>query len=306
MSASFGALGDLYEDAAEVVRRRGRAYPAAIEPISGRRADDVLILHQRRAQLDDRLRAAGQSHVAAVARRGSALHDGEVLVLERVEEGRAAAAVSSYFSMLASCDSLRAEYLAVDRVRRGLASLPLRELAHRAAGGEPLRNGAGRAAALGISVLVTVAAGDGRGFVVGRRHARLATDPGAWHVAPSGMLERSPAADPVLATAAKELREELGIRLGLGDLGARLLVLGVGYDLLRLKPEICLRLDLQEHELAARRLRLTPAEYSQAQVVPLDAQGFAGFWRERPPGALTPAAVASVALLEASANASSA
>lgn len=306
MNVSFEALADLYGDVSNVVWRQGHAYPAAIEPITDCRADEILRLHRRPAHLDARLRAAGERHLAAVADHGGALYDGEVVVLERIEDGVIAAAISSYFSMLASCDSLRAEYLAAGGVRCGLVSLPLRELAHRAAQREPLRNGRGRAAALGLSMLLTVAAGEGRAFVIGRRHARLATDPGAWHVVPSGMLERSPVGDSVLATAAKELREELGIGLAPLDLRARLLVLGVGYDLLRLKPEICLRLDLEPHELAGRRLGLAPAEYSEAQIVPLDARGFARFWRERPPATLTPAAVASVALLEASTNASSA
>jgi 8-oxo-dGTP pyrophosphatase MutT (NUDIX family) len=119
-----------------------------------------------------------------------------------------------------------------------------------------------------------------------------------WHVAPSGTLEPSPQ-DPVLALVERELAEELGITLGNAtDVRSRLVTLGVGFDLLRLRPEICLRLDLESHEYPPGGPVLTPDEFQQRALIPLSAEGIEAFWKAHTPEMLTPAAAATVALLE--------
>lgn len=302
MSASFESLAELYGTATRIVRRNGLAYPAAIEPVSDASVDGFVAARERTMPLDEQLDSMGKRHVAAVRRRGATLYDGEVVVLERVKTGRVSAVRSSYFAMLASCDALRNEYLGSVATRPTLADLPLRAVAHAAADGDPLHCGIGRAAALGVSVLITVPAGEWRAFLLGRRQWTLATDPGIWHVVPSGMVEDCASGDPVLATAAKELWEELSLELSTGALRDRLAVLGVGYDLLRLKPEVCLRLDLDTIDLRGRRLIPSPSEYSRLRLFDVSPAGLDAFWRDHAPDELTPAAAATVALLEASAK----
>ena len=116
-----------------------------------------------------------------------------------------------------------------------------RRRAARAGGGAGRRRPAAprrrRVAALGLSVATVLP--DGR-VLLGRRRAELPLDPGAWHVVPSGMLEPEP--DPVGAAVAREGREELGVDV---DRGA-VRVLGLGWDLARLRPEVCLALALDE------------------------------------------------------------
>jgi hypothetical protein len=66
--------------------------------------------------------------------------------------------------MIGTCDALRDEYVGARATR--LADLPLRELAHAAAGPEGvLARDRVRAAAVGVSVVVTVRAGADRAFV---------------------------------------------------------------------------------------------------------------------------------------------
>jgi 8-oxo-dGTP pyrophosphatase MutT (NUDIX family) len=152
-----------------------------------------------------------------------AMHDGTVLAMTAVEGGVVRARPAGYFDMVATADAL-----AGDAALRGRAV----ELA----GGEPLRRGDGRVAALGLSVAAVLPGGR---VLLGRRRAGLPLDPGAWHVVPSGMLE--PDADPIAAAVAREGREELGMEV---DRGA-VRMLGLGWDLDRLRPEVCVALALE-------------------------------------------------------------
>jgi 8-oxo-dGTP pyrophosphatase MutT (NUDIX family) len=151
----------------------------------------------------------------------------------------------------------------------------LRARAAAAAGGDPLHRGDGRVAALGLSVAATLP--DGR-LLLGRRRAELALDPGAWHVVPSGMLEPEP--DPIGAAVAREALEELGVP---ADPGA-VRILGLGWDLARLRPEVCVALTLQ-----AVPARAGGDEFDVVEV----------FDPARPPAPLTPGAACALALLAA-------
>jgi hypothetical protein len=104
----------------------------------------------------------------------------------------------------------------------------------------------------------------------------------------------------VIGVVGRELCEELGIRLGTADdLAGRLTPLGVGFDLLRLRPEICLRLDLSEHEYPHGGPHLSASEFQDRYLVELSANSMNTFWETHPPETLTPAAAATIGLLEA-------
>ncbi|MGH9075300.1 MAG: NUDIX domain-containing protein, partial [Acidimicrobiales bacterium] len=150
--------------------------------------------------------------------------------------------------------------------------------------------------AVGVSVVTVVPGHAGPSVVLGRRRDDLATDPGLWHVAPSGMLEppdpsgRGPG--PLLSTVRRELAEELGVDAG----PLRISVLGIVHDLLRLRPEVCLRLDLAEEDLPER---LAAEEFGETALVELSPTGLERLWASLPPPALTPAAAGALALVEA-------
>jgi hypothetical protein len=210
--------------------------------------------------VDPALRAGGAAHLAALRRRVPAMHDGAVLAMTSIEGAVVRARPAGYFDMVATGDALA-----------GDAALRARAVA--LAGGDPLRRGDGRVAALGLSVAAVLP--DGR-VLLGRRRAELPLDPGAWHVVPSGMLEPEP--DPVAAAVAREGREELGVEVA----SSAVRMLGVGWDLERLRPEVCLALELQAH----------PARAGGAEFDLVEA-----FDVERPPAPLTRGAACALALL---------
>jgi 8-oxo-dGTP pyrophosphatase MutT (NUDIX family) len=246
-------------------------HPAAVLPLQ---ALEVRIVPPRPP--DASLRAAGAPALARLRADRPKLHDGRLLVLDRLDGDRLDVREGSY----------------VDHVAIGLAvagDLAAREQAFALAGGDPLRDGTGRSAGIGVSVACVV--GGGTGLLLGRRRPDLAVEGGFWHVAPSGMVEAAPER-PLHATAARECLEELGIVRPPGAFR----LLGVGWDLRRLTPEIALRLDLDAGAEVASRL--APDEFTEGRVWPLD--DLAGFWAAHGPEALTPAAAAAIALLEAS------
>jgi 8-oxo-dGTP pyrophosphatase MutT (NUDIX family) len=210
--------------------------------------------------VDPALRAGGAAHLAALRGRVPAMHDGTVLAMTAVEGGVVRARRAGYFDMVATADAL-----AGDAALRGRAV----ELA----GGEPLRRGDGRVAALGLSVAAVLPGGR---VLLGRRRAGLPLDPGAWHVVPSGMLE--PDADPIAAAVAREGREELSMEV---DRGA-VRMLGLGWDLARLRPEVCVALALEA----------VPARAGGDEFDVVEAFDVA-----RPPAPLTAGAACALALL---------
>ena len=223
--------------------------------------DDVRVVVQDGPwPLDAALRAGGGPHLAALRRRVPRMHDGPVLAMAAVSGGVVHARRAGYFDMVATADALAHD----PALRARAAAL---------AGEDPLHRGDGRVAAVGLSVAATLP--DGR-VLLGRRRAELPLDPGAWHVVPSGMLEPEP--DPIGAAVAREALEELGV-----DADPRAVrMLGLGWDLARLRPEVCVALALQ-----AVPVRAGGDEFDVVEA----------FEVAHPPSPLTPGAACALALL---------
>jgi ADP-ribose pyrophosphatase YjhB (NUDIX family) len=205
--------------------------------------------------------------------------DGPVAALRHRDGDQLVVAAGTYFDMLATCESLAAEWRADPR------RTPLRDWADELAGGDPVATGRGRVAAVGVSLAVTVTREGVRRLLLGRRSAAVATDGGRWHVVPSGMLEPTSAGEPLLDTMLRELAEETGI----GPVEQPRL-LGLGFDLLRLRPEVCLHVEIGDGPAG-----VTGGEFDRDELVPLD---WTDLWRRFGPDQLTPAAAATLALLE--------
>jgi 8-oxo-dGTP pyrophosphatase MutT (NUDIX family) len=277
-------LADRYPGA---LRRAGSVFPVLVESMRGPGAiDDVLAVGGGDVVCDPEPLRLGASHLQGLRASRPGLHDGRILRWLETSGGVVRAAPGSYFDMLATCDALRAEFEGTG------GDLPLRRLAHRIAG-DPLRSGAGRAAGIGVSVLLTLP-GQPRRLVVGRRGSGVATDAGRWHVAPSGMLEP----DGVSGTVTRELREELGVELDRREVTGRLRLLGICHDLLRLRPDIVVRLDLEPGEIPD--LARSEAEFAELADVEVSPTGLAAFWEEHSPATVTPPAAGAIALLELS------
>lgn len=258
--------------------RGGRAYPVAVQPLD-RLLVDTLDVRSESAPVDSALRAAGAAHLARLRARHPQMHDGPVLSWQRTSADDAlVVALGGYFDAVATCDAVRADP-------------SLAPAAHAAAGGDALTSGTGRVAALGVSVLLDV----GEGVVVlGRRSARNAADVGLWHVAPSGMAEPAPqpGVDPLAATVATELEEELGLALPAAEVGARARVVGVVHDLARLRPDVVVHLPITPSEAAGL---VAGEEFDDLVRVRPDER----FWSLYGPEQLTPAAAGACALLDA-------
>lgn len=292
-SARYEQLLELYPQA---VVRAGRAYPAVVaEP--DHPGWGPLLVDDVPAPADPRLLSLGAAHLAKRLADDPSLTNGPTACWQAGARDGIQITPGRYLDMIASCDALRAEF--EDR-RAGtpLAELPLRALAHDLAG-DPLTSGKGRSAAIGVSVVLTVEPGpdDRRALVIGCR-GRVSSDRGSWHVAPSGMLELNHVPDPVADTVATELLEELGIRIAPAEVAERLVRLGLVHDLLRLKPDLVVRLDLSPDEVPDQLEAVS--EFSELAFVPTDRPGLAAFWSAHPPGVLTPAAAGAIARFEAS------
>ena len=72
----------------------------------------------------------------------------------------------------------------------------------------------------------------------------------------------------------------------------------MGFDLLRLRPEICVRIDLHDDEVPESGLRLDEGEFQDSLLLELTRPAISEFWRTHPPQPFTPAAAAALALLE--------
>jgi len=284
--AEYSSLTRLYGGSVE---RAGNAYPVAVRRLPHSRLRVV----DERVTCDAGLLALGRPHLERLRTDRPALHDGGLLCWVGDDEDGVLAAPGGYFDMLATCDAIRAEYQAANGDR------PLRSRAH-AVAGDPLVSGAGRAAGIGVSVLLTVpGSGDGgpRRFVIGKRSRSVGTDPGLWHVAPSGMLERDARGRHWETTVSRELAEELGVQVSPAEVARRAEILGIAHDLLRLRPDLVFRLGLTPAE--ARAMSAGDGEFAEVQQVEVSAGGIERFWRAHPPAVLTPAAAGAVALLEA-------
>jgi 8-oxo-dGTP pyrophosphatase MutT (NUDIX family) len=210
--------------------------------------------------VDAALRAGGAAHLAALRRRVPTMHDGPVLAMTAVDGGVVRARRGGFYDMVATADAL-----ADDPALRARASA--------LAGDDPLRRGDGRVAAIGLSVAAMVPGGR---VLLGRRRTALPLDPGRWHVVPSGMLEPEP--DPIAAAIAREGREELGVDVD----PTAVRILGLGWDLARLRPEVCVALTLD-----AVPVRAGGDEFDVVEAFDL----------ARPPAPLTAGAACALALL---------
>ena len=274
------------------VVRRGLCYPVTIKASSACEINGIVQLSDTQAPIDGELRRAGEPHSGQLAW-AHRMHDGAVVVLKEIVGETIYAERSRYFAMLATCDALRSEFLS------GQPRMPLRTRAHLVAGHSgPVVSGRGRAAAIGVSVVVTFRQGRKRAFLLGRRRVDLALDGDIWQLAPSGMVEPSGTGDVVVETIRQELSEELSMTIPTSELAERLRPLGLAVDLLRLRPEVCVRFDTADGELDLSTVRLTKEEFSETKLVEFSAQGMAGIWSTHSPQDLTPAAAGAVALLE--------
>ena len=301
MSIRYQPLLGFYPDA---LVRAGRVYPAAIARRPDSRWGRLLV---DPAAPDPALRRLGAAHLAARLADDPTLTNGPTTCWQSDDRDGVRVTGGWYFDMIATCDALKTEYedfAAAEPDDHGSISparLPLRALAHELAV-DPLTSGQGRDAAIGISVILTIppelddVAGP-RSFVIGRR-GHVSSDRGSWHVAPSGMLELTDDPDPVAATVATELEEELGIRIASAAVADRMVMLGLTQDLLRLKPDLVVRLDLSTAEVPAELAAVS--EFSELAFVPADRHGLDTFWKEHVPQRLTPAAAGAIALFEES------
>jgi 8-oxo-dGTP pyrophosphatase MutT (NUDIX family) len=290
--ADYASLATLYKGAIE---RAGQIYPVAVDPLH-RQLSGLIRLEGGPVLCDTDLLALGEPHLKRVLSDRPGLYDGKILCWLRTDGNSLIAAPGNYFDMLSTCDAILAEY----RPHHG--ARPLRRRAH-VASGDPIASGRGRAAGIGVSVVLTVATAEDpkrRKFIVGRRSRTVGTDPGLWHVAPSGMLEDDPRGRHLETTVSRELAEELGVTVTPADVASRGEVLGVAHDLLRLRPEVVLRLDLTPEE--SPDLTLGDGEFDELRAYEDSTQGIGEFWAGHPPSVLTPAAAGAIALLEATAK----
>jgi 8-oxo-dGTP pyrophosphatase MutT (NUDIX family) len=260
LAARYGSL-------ANVVRRGGRAYPAAYVAAPQLR----FVVGSDPLALDDELAAGGAAHLAAVRERVPWMYDGAILCLDRLDGDVMSLRPGGYWGRISTCDALRAE--------DGDA---LRDRADALAGGDPLRDGTGRAAGLGVTVVAVV-----RGQVVLGRRAGLPIGEGTWHVVPAGMAE---VGVDIVHAAVTELREELGLEAAPADLR----LLGVGFDLLRLVPEVVYRVDLDADPEAV----LAAAPRDEHDAFALHPVGD-DVWSVYAPLELAAPGAAAIALLEA-------
>lgn len=259
------------------MRRAGRDYPAALDGQHASSIDDVLVVHDAEAAVDPELRRAGAAHLEAVLARSPGSFDGAVLALDRVRDGVVHAVRARYFDMLATCDAI-----AVDP--------ELRAWAERLAAPDPLRIGAGRAAAVGITAIVARTLADGStGFTLGRRSPELALDPGKWHVVPSGIVD----ARGLVGTIVDELAGEHGIADPTDALRSAH-VIALGYDAARIRPE----LTIMTRDLGAIDAPEPSHEFVAFREVRLELEAISEVWSSLAPADLTPGAAVAIAAVE--------
>lgn len=293
---TYEPLSSLYPNA---LRRLDTVYPVVIVPHRAPLRGFVKTAYM--PECDARLLTQGQPHLQGLRSEKPFVHDGDILCWVANdwvadEAGQVVVTEGSYYDMLSTCDSLRSEY---DALRTGSASsLPMRDRVHQLAG-DPLESGRGRAAGVGVTVVLTIVNDHGSAceVLLGRRGRSVATDFGLWHLAPSGMLESAGDDDPIVSTILREVHEELGLSLSAGEVERAGTVLGLAHDLLRLRPDIVVRVNITS-EVLARKVR--DDEFSELLTVPISSIVTSRFWVDYRPTALTPSAAGAVALLAAS------
>jgi 8-oxo-dGTP pyrophosphatase MutT (NUDIX family) len=290
------SLAEVYPSA---LQRQGRIYPATIDPLflSQFEPPSLIEVDQLPPSVEQ-LDVRDDLHLENRLRADPLLFNGPTVRWISTSLNLVQGAPARYFDMISSCDALRAEIARSDDWSN-LAKNPLRAAVHEVSR-DPLKSGAGRSAALGVSVILIlpravggVAAGS---FVVGQRPG-TSNGAGIWHVAPSGMLELDSSGRHIQTTTVRELKEELGIDLESAHTQGRIRLIGITQDLTMLKPDLVVRLDLTEAEaMAAVR---PVSEFERIELIPLTNRSIQNFWDSHPPGSLTPAAAGAIAALEA-------
>lgn len=215
----------------------------------------------------------GHAFLNALAMRRPGLWNGDVLCMERMETStrRITCARGRYFDALVTADLIAVELLNSGIPTAGEAAHPLRTALHRR--GNPLVEAAGRPAAIGISCLIVAATPGGPRLILRFVRAKHPGAPVQLHAIPSLMFQAfsDPAVeysvrhnvfreyleevfghpetdhiDPPPPTEAFYGHPDMRFLAGLirGG-GAHLELLGMAVDLLRLRPEVCtlLRID---------------------------------------------------------------
>src|SRR4051794_11004161 len=264
LSALLGSIVRPRAPRLHEIERGGRIHLAALADIVPDSLGDAVGVAEADAFIDPQLRRGGEAHLQRVLSRSRGTFNGPVLVLDRIEAATIHVKRAGYFGMIATCDAL-------------VLDAELRRRAEQLAGGDPLHRGHGRAAAVGVGVVVVRR---GR-FTLGLRALQLALDPGRWHLVPSGTVD----ARGLAATVAAELREEHGIEQVSG-----LRVIALGWDLARLRPE----LTLMTPDLGDVRPPLPTEEFTEFVELSLDLDAIADAWALD----LTPAAAVGLAAVE--------
>ena len=276
-----------------LLTREGVAHPVVVlRELDGSPAD-ALVDDGAPLDVDPELLAAGTAHRDALLRSAPATWNGAILGYRALEGDTVVAGRSDYFTMLATSDVLRAE-----RERRGETG-PLRARARRAAGGDPLRSGAGRASVVGLSILPVLTHGDDAWLLLGRRSADLAISPGLVGTI-DGCTEPGATARPLVENLARELAEEApgAVALSGSDadaLAATARLQGVTVNLLRLSPTISVEIRIPLPGPPAAGL-LSPGEFAGQVMVEASPAGLARLWRARVP--VAPPAAGALALWE--------
>ena len=274
--------------------REGVTHPVVVLRELDGPVNDVLVDDGRPLDVDPGLREAGAAHRDAVLRAAPGTWNGEILGFRALEGDTVIAGRTDYFTMLATSDALRAE-----RERLG-ESGPLRTAARTAAGGDPLRSGAGRASVVGLSILLVLVRGADTWLLLGRRTRDLAVSPGLVGTI-DGCTEPGATARPLRENLARELAEEAPGVVALsgrdaGALAAGARLQGLTMNMLRLSPTISVEIRIDLPRPPDRADLLSAAEFSEAILVEATRDGLAGLWGGALP--LAPPAAGALALWE--------
>lgn len=277
-----------------LLTREGVAHPVVVLRALDGPPERVLIDDGLPLDVDPVLLEAGRAHRDAVLRGAPGTWNGSILGFRALRGDTVVAGRTDYFTMLATSDALRAE-----RERHGEAG-PLRGRARRAAGGDPLHSGAGRASVVGLSILTVLTHGDDAWLLLGRRSRDLAISPGLVGTI-DGCTEPGATDRPLRENIARELAEEAPGAVALSGRDADALagsarLQGITMNMLRLSPTISVEIRVPLARSPARADLLAPAEFAEQVLVEATPRGLAGLWRRE--RALAPPAAGALALWE--------
>jgi hypothetical protein len=282
-------LTQLYPDA--VHPYNDPAYPVALFPVSQSQQDapDSILgtLKTDPVPVDVYLQKAGQSYVNLLQALGRPLEDLPVYCLSCLQirsDGliKIDCGMGTYFDTIRTCDALGWELLTTlgtsqtYQIKALVKRLKLRNYVHHLSR-DPLRDPAGRSAAIGISTVVMFNRGHDYGVILARRSSQgVAVNEDLYHVAPSAMFQPAVGDQNDFSVVHNTYREYLEELFGLkeakkapavlsydyfynnpnlrflrdlitrGD--ASFLLTGIAVDLLNLRPEICTLIRIETPE----------------------------------------------------------